>query len=165
MRAWILTLSLCLGCGAQAAAPPDLSASGQPVELTLITPANAYLDVGDYRGAPLLVFVFATFDVNSQAALHSVHELLEQRPGTQVIGIAAQIAARPLMEAWHNALSPRFPVGYEPDNLVALGHSELGPIATVPAWIALDRRGRVAARYSGYLSAESLALLMARASD
>ena len=157
---WLLLLCLCTGCGASAGSGSRLGSEDSPVELTLITPTATYIDVGDYRGEPLLLFVFATFDVNSQAALQPLRELLERRPGLQVIGVAAQVSARPLLAAWVDALNPSFPVGYEPDNRISSGDSTLGEISTVPTWVVLRSDGRIGAKYGGYLSADLLGQLI-----
>lgn len=160
MRVTLCLLALCIGCGASTGASSRLGSGDRPVELTLITPSATYIDIGDYRGEPLLLFVFATFDVNSQAALQPLRELLEQRPELQVIGVAAQVSARPLLAAWVNALNPGFPVGYEPDNQISLGDSAIGAISAVPTWVVLRADGRIGAKYGGYLSADLLGRLV-----
>ena len=65
-----------------------------------------WLELADLRGTPVLLFVFATFDAVSQAALKSLRPFVPQHPEVVVVGIAAQPRAAQLVEAWNYA-TPR----------------------------------------------------------
>lgn len=127
-------------------------------------PDGRFIDVGDLRGHVVLLFVFATFDAMSQLALHPLRELAEADRDLRIVGIAAQPSARLLVDAYVHALSPPFPVTYDPEELVPVGESSLGVIDAVPTFIVLDRRGVPAARHVGFASRDRLRELVAAGS-
>jgi hypothetical protein len=120
------------------------------VELTLRRADGTFLDLGDLRGRPVLVFVFATYDAASQMALHPLRRIVAEYPDIPVIGVAAHHSARLLIEPYVHALSPPFDVTYDPEDIVADGRSGLGEIAAVPTFVVLDRRGLPVARHLGF---------------
>lgn len=119
-----------------------------------------WLELGDLRGTPVMLFVFATFDAVSQASLKSLRPFVPQHPEVIVVGIAAQPRASQLVEAWAYALDPPFVVGAEPAGSVENGQSMLGKIEAVPTYILFDAEGREIARTTGLLSEGDLAKLV-----
>ena len=160
-----LALASVAGCGA-AGSPPATAAGddGSPVELRLRTHDGGVIDLARLRGAPVLLFVFATYDGASQASVRSLSLLMHDFPDTQVVGIAAQEGADELVDAWAYAMAPPFPVAYDPAARVATGQSDLGAIEAVPTFVALDARGVEVERKVGFLSEGELVSLMQRAS-
>lgn len=159
-----VTLALFVGiAGCGSTSPPVGVSQGpvseRPLNLTFVTPEGGYIDLADLRGQPVLLYLFATFDVQSQAALRPVSRFTRLTPEVQVIGVAIQPRARALLDAWRQALSPPFPVAYEPDNLVARGLSPLGRIGGVPAFIAIDERGYAKNSRVGFVSVEQISRL------
>lgn len=110
-----------------------------------------------------MLFVFATFDGVSQMTLRPLGNLVEARPDIHVVGIAAQLSARLLVDAYEYALSPPFPITYDPDERVQTGESTLGPIDGVPTIIVLDARGVETARHVGFIQTAELMELVASA--
>lgn len=130
------------------------------VELTLRSPDGQFIDVGDLRGAPTLLFVFATFDELSQASLNAVARFHRLHPEAHVLGVAAQPDAEELLGAYAEALHIAFTVAYDPENTVARGLSGLGPIEAVPMFIVIDENGFIVAEHVGYASENQLENLL-----
>jgi hypothetical protein len=104
----------------------------------------------------VLLFVFATFDMVSQASLKALRPFVEAHPGVIVIGVASEPRAVQLVEAWAYALDPPFVVGADPYGSVENGRSALGKIETVPTYILYDREGYEVERVTGFQSASQL---------
>jgi thiol-disulfide isomerase/thioredoxin len=157
---WVLLAGCLAGCGGAPAPARTLTLPGLTptedapapgaVELALRRADGSFLDLGDLRGQPVLVFVFATYDATSQMALHPLRRIVEEYPDLLVIGIAAHHSARLLVEPYALALRPPFEVTYDPEETVADGRSSLGEIAAVPTFVVLDRLGRPVARHLGF---------------
>lgn len=133
------------------------------IELALRRADGEFVDVGELRGQPVLLFVFATFDGVSQAVLRPLRALAERHPELRIVGIAAQPGARLLVEAYESALRPPFVVTYDPEETVSEGTSPLGAIEAVPTFIVLDRRGRAVARQVGFADEARLRELVSAA--
>jgi peroxiredoxin len=142
---------------------PGLRRGGPGVELTLRRPDGTFVELGDLRGRPVLVFFFATFDAMSQAVLHPLRQIADEAPELQIVGIAAQEGARLLVDAYEHALSPPFVVTYDPEERVLGEQSPLGPIQAVPSFVVLDRRGVAVGRHVGAIDADGLRALVAGA--
>ncbi len=153
------------GCGGGGAAAGGAGASARPgaVELSLRDTDGEWRELSSYRGAPLLVFVFATYDGASQASLRPLSRLMHDYPELQVIGIAAQFDAEMLVDAWVYALAPPFAVVYDAGEEIAQGRSGLGPIDAVPTYITLDATGHFVERLTGYQDGGALLAMMRRA--
>ena len=165
MGAWlagalVIASVLTLGCGGGAAEAAVGVSTGSraptPVELELRTPDGAFVDVGDLRGAPALLFLFATFDGVSQAALAPLRRFVRHHPDVPVVGIAVQPDAAMLVDAWSLALAPPFTVTYDPNGVIAEGTSDLGQVEAVPTYVLLDARGLVTERHVGFASQRKL---------
>lgn len=155
-----LALALSLGCGASRPAEAVGTTSGEeppvPVELELRTPAGVPIFLGDLRGRPVLIFVFATFDGVSQASLRPLSRFVRHHPEVQVIGIAVQPGAETLLDAWAHALSPPFTVTYDPHERISTGTSDLGGVDQIPTYVLLDSRGLEVDRHVGFASERKL---------
>jgi hypothetical protein len=133
------------------------------VELTLRLPDGTFLEVGEQRGHPVLLYVFATFDGVSQMLLTPLRNVAERHPDVRIIGIAAQPSARLLVDAYVHALAPPFPITYDPRETVRSGESALGAIDTIPTLIVLDARGVEVARHTGFADEPQIEALLAAA--
>lgn len=147
-----LCVCACGGGSSQATGATHAALPSRPVELTLRTPDGQFLDLGDLRGQPTILFLFATFDALSQAAFHPVASFHRLHPEAHVVGLAAQPDGEELVAAYTEAMHVSFTVAYDPDNTVARGISGLGPIEAVPMFIALDENGYVVHEHVGYAS-------------
>lgn len=126
------------------------------LEMTLRTPDGDWIHIGDLRGQPLLLFVFATWDGVSQAALRPVSRFARAHDDVNVLGVAAQPDAATLIDAYEHALEPPFLMTYDPEQNVHQGTSPLGPIDVVPTLIMLDARGLEVGRHVGFPNTNTL---------
>jgi hypothetical protein len=159
-----ILLALGLGCGggssnAQETTPE--AATGARLDLGLRLSDGRWLELADLRGTPVLLFVFATFDMVSQASLKSLRPFVPQHPEVTVIGVAAQPRATQLVEAWAYALDPPFVVGADPYGSVENGESSLGKIETVPTYILYSAGGYEMDRMTGLVTEADLARFVA----
>jgi len=153
------------GCGG-ASASDDVgrgraARQAEPIELALRTPEGVFVDLGDLRGKPIVLFVFATFDTESQAATRPLARFQRAHVGdAHVVGIAVQPNAAELVGPWSQALGITFTVTYEPEPRILAGATDLGTLAGVPSYIVLDAEGLVVARHTGFASENKLARLL-----
>jgi hypothetical protein len=152
------------GCGGAARGAAvgsgDHTTDARTIELEILTPEGVPIALSDLRGRPVLLYLFATFDGVSQAALEPLGELVRAHPDVYVIGIAIQPDAEILVDAWNHALEPPFVTGYDPRDTVREGTSDLGEIDSVPTFVALDADGREIGRHSGFASHRHLEALI-----
>ena len=166
----IAPLVLGLACGGGSASAPS-SAIGESrrapdpraVELALRRPSGEWLHVGDLRGRPVLLFVFATYDGGSQAALQPLARFVRHHRDVHVIGIAAQPDAAQLLDPYERALTPPFALTYDPEGTVATGTSMLGGLDAVPTFVMLDASGHEVERHVGFPGTRTLDRLRDRA--
>ena len=157
----LLALMLATGC---ATAPAETAgetratkkSSPRRLELGVRTTNGQWLELGALRGKPLLVFVFATFDAVSQAALKPLRRFVQNGAEIQIVGVAAQPRASQLVSAWAYALDPPFVVGTDPYGRVEEGLTALGKIETVPTYIVYDAAGYERERVTGMQSEKEL---------
>lgn len=164
----VVSFAACGGGGGSGSASNPRGAGSsahEAVELTLRTSDGRLLFVGDLRGQPVLLFLFATFDGVSQAALRPVSRFVRANPNAHVVGIAQQPDPKLLIEAYVHALSPPFPITYEPEGHLAAGETPIGEVDSIPTFVMLDALGRVVDRHDGYASERSLHLMLDRARE
>ena len=156
-----------VACGGAPARPAgvghDTTSRGAPVELTVRGPEGEWLDVGDLRGKPTVLFLFTTFDGNCQAAVIPLSRIARAHPDVHVVGIAIQPDARELVAAYRDALALTFTVTFDPDGTILGGGSDLGHVESVPTFVVLDGEGRVAGRYVGVASERRLDTMITEA--
>ena len=155
LRALCVVLALAAGCGGNSATTRSGSTSsaearGPRLELGVRLADGRWLELGDLRGKPVLLFVFATFDMVSQAAIKPLRPFVQQHPNVVVVGVASEPRATQLVEAWAYALDPPFVVGADPYGNVENGRTALGRIETVPTYILYDEAGYEVDRVTGY---------------
>lgn len=168
--AGLLILALALGaCGGSAprsrVGVTDAEPEATPVELELRTPEGVPIFLGDLRGKPVLLFVFATWDGVSQASLRPLSRFVRAHPDVHVIGVAMQPDAEQLLDAWAYALSPPFTVAFDPRERLSTGTSDLGVIDTIPTYILLDIEGFEVERHVGYAGERKLDRMLYRAGE
>ncbi|RLB53655.1 MAG: hypothetical protein DRJ42_11325 [Deltaproteobacteria bacterium] len=127
-----------------------------PVDLEVRTTDGAYITLAELRGRPTILYLFATFDGVSQAAVTPLSRFVRHHPEVQVLAIAAQPNPGPFTEAWTAALAPPFVVAWDPEDQVTLGTTDLGSIEAVPTYVFLDARGIEVERYVGFASQNQL---------
>ncbi|MGB5810693.1 MAG: hypothetical protein WBG86_09200 [Polyangiales bacterium] len=148
-------MAIVLGCTGGSAAPGGSTVAavndqGPRLELGVRLSDGRWLELGDLRGTPVLLFVFATFDMVSQAALEPLRPFVQQHPEVLVVGVASEPRATQLVEAWAYALDPPFVVGADPYGGVENARTALGRIERVPTYILYDAAGYEMERVTGY---------------
>lgn len=138
-------------------------ASGEVLELALRTASGSYIDLGDYRGAPMLLALLGSYDTLSQASLDSLTRVAHRHTDMLVVGVLVQQGADMLVDAYTAGAHVPFPIAYEPAGDLLAGRSPLGDLAAIPMFIALDANGRISATESGYASDRRLEELVTQA--
>jgi len=147
-----LLLALMGACGSEMA-PLEAPASTQgPIHWMLQSSEGERFDLAAYRGRPTLLFVFATWDGASQAALRPLGRFVRHHPEVAVLGLAAQPDAETLATLWAEALSPPFLVAIDPEEELTAGTSPLGRLEAIPAYVMLNASGVEADRQIGFAS-------------
>jgi len=169
--ACVLCASACGGAEAHSShdaldTTPPLGSAPTPraidaIELELTGTDGNALSVGSLRGQCTLLFLFATFDGTSQASLRPLRAFVRAHPEVHVVAVAVEDDPSVLADAWEHALSPPFPVTYDPSGAVLEGTSSLGRIASVPRFRLLDATGQSAAEFVGYPVPGALDALLA----
>ena len=167
-----LSLSLASGCGAtlvnggaevEPAVPREATnLPDQPIELSIHVPFADFIEVGELRGRPGLLFFFSTWDGVSQAMLTPLSRMIDAYPECFFVGVAVQPDARTLVDAWSHALEPPFPVGWEPKDTLTTERSPVGRIEGVPTVVTVDPEGRPVEKVHGMLTATELDAMLAR---
>gem|GEM_PF-5862225 len=100
------------------------------------------LRLSHYRGKPVVVTLFTTWSLRSQAESPRFNQLHDQRSQEfQVVGIALDRNFR-LVEAYAEVMDLRYPVGLSsPDNLDLV--AALGQVKQVPRTVVLDAQGQI----------------------
>jgi len=156
IRLALALVTLLAACGGAEAATAAPRVPEEPLYLDLRTSEGEPLNLGQLRGQPVLLFLFATYDGVSQASLRPLARFVRQHPDVQVVGVAVQPDASLLAAAWAQALSPPFTVCYEPEDRITQGATNLGPFEAVPTYVLLDAQGRERARHVGFGSQRKL---------
>lgn len=136
---------------------------GAVLDLALRTASGAYVDLADYRGAPMLLAFLGSYDTLSQASLDSLTRVAHRHPDMLVVGVLVQQGADMLVDAYAAGAHVPFPITYEPAGDILAGRSAVGELTAIPTFVALDAEGRIAATDSGYASDRRLEELVARA--
>jgi peroxiredoxin len=126
------------------------------VSLTLTDLEGSQFDVAEFRGRRVLLFLFATFDLTSHAAVEPLQQFAREHTDLKVIGIAVQPDARELLAIFASALEIEFDVAYDADNLILRGLSGLGQVNAVPSYVLIESDGTIAKQLSRPMNAAAL---------
>lgn len=127
------------------------------MQLSLRTHDGEILELGDQRGSPVLLFLFATYDGASLAAARGVSRFTRDALDTVVIAVAVQPDAETFAAAYVESQSPPYTVAYEPAPRILMGVTDLGAVDSIPTLVMIDAHGREVARHTGYVSERVLA--------
>lgn len=151
---WLPIALLIASC---AAGHAEGSAATTPSVVLALKDVNGRpIGVEDFRGRPLLLLVFATYDNASQLALLALDHLAGQEHGFAALGIAAQPQAEQLLPMHRDTLGLTMPLAYDPHEQLINGQSALGAIEVIPSYVLLDAGGHVRARHAGALDERGL---------
>lgn len=157
-----LTSCLLLAC-ACAPAPDVPGAQAGPLELEVASSNGRRFELASLRGEPVILFLFTTYDPNSQFALVPLTRLAEQDKRVKIIGIALQPEAQKFLPMFQQSLDLPFPLYFDPDNHLLGGDTVLGKVGSIPVTIALDAEGRVRDQLFGAITAAQAERLRDRA--
>lgn len=142
--AWGLIWALQLGSGCvpevQSPLAPPLPTG--PVDLELPRLGGGRLRLSHHRGKPVVVTLFTTWSLRSQAESPLFNQLHERRNQEfQVVGIALDRNFR-LVQTYAEVMQLRYPVGLSSADDLDLV-AALGQVKQVPRTILLDAEGRI----------------------
>ncbi len=168
MRRLVVAMLLTVGCGGAsvAEAPPGRSHAprdAEAIELELRTTDGTTVEIADQRGSPMLVALFATYDGASVASQRALSRFTRDHLDTVVIAIALQPNAEVFAAEYARMIQPPYTVAYDPSERIGQGTSALGPIDAIPAFYAIDARGRIRGVHHGVVSERELEILFERA--
>lgn len=137
IRAAVRALVMLAACGGtpRAAAVPSA-----PITLSVPALDGGTIELARYRGKPVVLHFFTTWDSGSQRDLD---ELRAAPPETVVIGIALDKDGRRLVAPWRAATGITYLVGLGGVEL----ETNLAPIDSVPTTVVLDTRGVLRHRF------------------
>jgi hypothetical protein len=155
-----LSAGAALSCGTEPVpvtpAQPTASVApepvGDPVSFELVDTDGKPISAESLRGRITLVLFITTYDVESQAMVQFVAQLLhEHAPRLNAVALVLEIEKnRLLAEAFARALEPGYPVALAGETWIR-GDGAFPGLKSVPSLAVLDRTGREAARFSGFM--------------
>lgn len=160
-------LATVAGCGAAvtsgAAENAPRAPSEDPIHLRLVTTDGHVVELADQRGGLVLLFVLATYDGLSQAAVRPVSRFTRAAEDTVVLGVVAERDAASFAPIYADTLAPPYTVVYDPDETITGGTSDLGELPGVPTFYMIDAHGEISDRRTGDLTEEELFSMRDRA--
>lgn len=140
----LLALALLAACGATSTRPPTLSpARGRPIALTISRLGGGTLDLAALRGKVVVLTLFTTWSLRSQAEASRFNQLAARYRSEDVAVVAVALHRRghALVKTYVDFVGLRFAVGVvDPEDLRLV--SALGLTKRVPRTLLLDRSGR-----------------------
>ena len=138
-----------VACALTACGPKqDHAPSTVGTHLALSLPAldGGTIDTARYRGKIVVLHVFTTWSMNSQAEVEQFVAVHQQYPDQiVVIGVGMDIDGYVLVSPWRKANAIPYLIGLATD-AIRRGGSALGKISQVPTTVVIDRRGLVTHR-------------------
>lgn len=164
MNHWTSSLVLCALISACASQASQSGAQSEPprgaLELDLARADGRRIPLSALDGQARLLFLFATYDQTSQLALVPLSRFVEQNPDASVLGVLVQPDAQTFIPLFARSLSVPFELYAEPDNKLLHGSTPLGRLAGVPAFVALDARGRIRDVHYGVATESELGAML-----
>jgi hypothetical protein len=119
--------------------------TGAPIGMALPALHGGTIDLGSYRGRPVVLHLFTTWSLTAQLDLPQLIEVAGGDPRTTVIGVALDQDGYTLVAPWVRENSVPYLIALATDP-IQRGTSPLGRIGEVPTTILLDPSGRIAHR-------------------
>lgn len=142
MRRIVPSLLLAAAC---AAARP-------PVDLGLDDGQGGRFLLSSLRGRPVLVVFLATWCMPCLAMLPALAGLRQGEGELAIVAVGMDLEGRAVLEPFQEHYRLPFPV-LPADAAVREGRTDFGPIKELPALALLDAEGRVAAAWTGPVTA------------
>lgn len=124
------------------------------LDLKVTNEQGRSLELAALRGRPSVLFLFATYDANSQLALTPLIAASETENRVTFVGIAVQDDAQAFIGPFKKALDIPFAIYIDDAGALLQGKTALGRLPGVPAYVALDADGHVRKTFSGVATRE-----------
>ncbi len=148
---------LVIGCQKRGAAGATPHSEGAPIEYSFGTIDGEVERSSAHRGRVTVLLFLTTFDVMSQASAKRLEDLARSHaPRINALGVVLEAPQYvELVRSFREVLGLSYPLALsEIGRLRTQGM--LGAVQTVPAWVFLDRSGRIRFAGSGALTMEQL---------
>ncbi len=169
LRSLLFSLALltasCGGAGGDRVGSSHGALPDRPIDLTLHTVGGGTVELADQRGGLVMLFVLATYDGLSQAAVRPVSRFTRDAEDTVVLGVVVEPNAAQFADVYQSTFRPPYTVVYDDTGTIALGTSELGELPGVPTFYMIDAHGLVVDRRSGFLGEHELFAMRDRARE
>jgi hypothetical protein len=149
-----LLVVLLAACGAGGGRPSG--PLGGTVSLILPAADGGEIDFTRMRGRLIVVHVFATWSLASQADVEQLDAIATGDPTVAVVGLAVDLDGSVVVPPWQRGSGATYPIALA-DDAVRAGRSPIGTIEEVPMTLILDRSGGIVKRHVGPLPAGALA--------
>jgi peroxiredoxin len=126
------------------------------INLRLTQADRQVVEIAQLRGKKVLLFLFTTFDLASQAALTPLLAFLKTHPAINAVGVALQPDPTKLLPLYSAYWSIPFPLTFDSEKVIIPGQSDLGTIGAIPTYILLDEQGTIVNRIDGAATARQL---------
>lgn len=153
-----VALAALVSCAGSAHRP---AYSHAPIRLVLPALDGGRIDLASYRGRVVVLHVFTTWSMASQADIEQLLEAHRAHPdAVEVIGLALDPDGYRLVDPWRRAMRIPYLLALATD-AVRDGRSVLGRIREVPTTLILGRDGALVDRVEGPLAPRQLRELLA----
>lgn len=134
---------------------------GDPVSFEFLDTEGKPVSAESLRGRITIVLLITTYDVESQAMVQFVAQLLhEHTPRLNAVALVLEVAKNQmLVEAYARALETGYPVALASESWIR-GEGAFPGLKSVPSLVVLDRKGREAARFSGFMKKPEIETLV-----
>jgi len=126
------------------------------LDFTVTNEQGRSLEIAALRGRPSVLFLFATYDENSQLALTLLIAAAQADDRATLIGIAVHPDAATFMGPFKKALDIPFAIYIDSSAALLQGKTTLGKLPGVPAYVALDAEGHVKKTFFGIAKKEDI---------
>lgn len=154
MKRVVLALFLA-ACGAGGGHSSGPTGGGGIVSLILPAADGGEIDFTRMRGRLIVVHVFATWSLASQADVEQLDAIATGDPTVAVVGLAVDLDGSVVVPPWQRGSSATYPIALA-DDAVRAGRTPIGAIDEVPMTLLLDRSGGIVKRHVGPLPAGAL---------
>jgi peroxiredoxin len=159
----VMAVTLALQAACAGAPAKRAKGSASPYDLALFDTDGQVYSLSALKGQVALIHFFATWCFPCMVEVPQLQELQRQLgpEGFQAVGIGMDLEGARVLAPFGQTYGIQYPVLIA-DDQVREGFSPFGTIEKLPSTFILDRKGRVAAAYSGPANPTALRELIGR---